>query len=245
MTENNLPTHVAVSDQTSAMISMIRDVAMAPDADQKVATMRELLAMEKDMRKEMAERAMNEQLAILDIPVVKKNGRIPLPSKDGTVRDVLFAKWEDMARVLKPLLREHGMSLRFDTLPRPGEGGGTILIGFLSHRDGAMRTAQVSLPLDSGPGRNNLQAMGSSISYGKRYVAGMLLNIVTENEDDDGEKSENINVEQAAEIDNLVRETGADLKRFLKWIGAAEILAIPSLKYQKAIDELKRKKEKR
>jgi hypothetical protein len=42
------------------------------------------------------------------------------------------------------------------------------------------------LQLDTGPGRNQNQAMGSTLSYGKRYTAEMLLNIVREGEDTDG-----------------------------------------------------------
>jgi hypothetical protein len=44
----------------------------------------------------------------------------------------------------------------------------------------------MTLPLDTSGSKNNVQAVGSSTSYGKRYTATLLLNIRTKGEDDDG-----------------------------------------------------------
>jgi hypothetical protein len=45
------------------------------------------------------------------------------------------------------------------------------------------------LPADVGKGRNDVQAIGSSVSYGKRYAAMAMLNLITRGlaEDDDGQ----------------------------------------------------------
>ena len=42
------------------------------------------------------------------------------------------------------------------------------------------------LPVDTSGSKNGVQAVASSVSYGKRYTAGLLLNITTTGEDDDG-----------------------------------------------------------
>jgi hypothetical protein len=54
--------------------------------------------------------------------------------------------------------------------------------------------------------KNNIQAMGSSFSYGKRYTATMLLNLVTEGEDNDGQSvpPEFINQRQIDQITDLL-----------------------------------------
>ena len=69
------------------------------------------------------------------------------------------------------------------------------------------------LPPDVGPGRNALQAMGSTLSYAKRYLAEMLFNIVRENEDDDGQAggTRRIGGDQKAQLVELMmkcREAG-------------------------------------
>ena len=231
---------MTASEQSAAMMQIFRDAVMAPDAEQKVTVLRAMMDMQREMINDQEQREMNQIIADLDIPTVKKNGKIPLPSKDGVTRDVAFAKWEDVSRVLKPILKARGLGLRFDTQPRVGDGGGCVVIGYLSYKK-IVLSAQVSVPLDTGPGRNNLQAMGSSISYGKRYVTFMLLNIVAEGEDDNGAGADSITLEQAAEIDLRLRETGADIPRFLKWIGAPAVPSIQAKNYNKAMAELKKK----
>lgn len=140
---------------------------------------------------------------------VKKNGIINLGAgKDGKDRLVPFATWEDMDDILRPLLREHSLFLTFDSDAR--EGGGMTIRGTLRHRSGHFLSASIPLPIDTGPGRNNLQAMGSTLSYGKRYTTEMLLNIVREGADDDGKLGGTrfISEEQAATLRKKCEEAG-------------------------------------
>jgi hypothetical protein len=137
-----------------------------------------------------------------------------------------------------------GLSLSFTAPPRQADGGGAAMVGRLSHVQGAFREAEISLPLDSGPGRNNLQAMGSTISYGKKYLAFMLLNIVTEGEDDDGRgANEVIENARAVEIDLLITEVKADKAKFLKFMKASSVPEILAKDYDKAITMLNAKRK--
>jgi ERF superfamily len=207
--QQNVPAPTTPASEATAMLQMIKEVATTPGVN--VEAIRAMLDMQRQLTQDQSERAMNESLARLILPHVKKNGKIPLPSKDGATRDVAFAKWEDVDTVIRPLLMKEGLSLSFTAPPRQADGGGAAMVGRLSHVQGAFREAEISLPLDSGPGRNNLQAMGSTISYGKKYLAFMLLNIVTEGEDDDGKgANEVIDNARAVEIDLLITEVKAD-----------------------------------
>lgn len=230
-----LPT--TAQEQATALLQIIKEVALTPGAN--IDAMKVMMDMQRQLTKDQAERALNGALANLNLPHVKKNGKIPLPSKDGPVRDVSFAKWEDIDTVIRPLLRAEGLSLSFTAPPRTADGGGAIMIGRLSHRDGAFIEAQISLALDTGPGRNNLQAMGSTIAYGKKYLAFMLLNIVTEGQDDDGTSAEFISVEQAADIDLRLRNISEQYRaRFLKWAKVEHPTDINAKNYPKIIAEL-------
>ncbi|WP_409524602.1 ERF family protein [Pseudomonas sp.] len=62
------------------------------------------------------------------------------------------------------------------------------------------------LPLDTSGSKNAVQAVGSSTSYGKRYVMSALLNLTTRGEDDDGHAVPTANVTsvQAAGITALL-----------------------------------------
>src|SRR6185437_5923400 len=181
------------------------------------------------------------------LPRVKKNGTISLgKDKTGAEREVAFAKWEDMDRVIRPLMAREGFTLSFDSAARPGDGGGLIVTGTLMHKDGHTRTASMPLPLDTGPGRNNLQAVGSTLSYGKRYCAEMLLNIVREGQDDDGTGAAMrfIAAEQKAELVALQAETGANTKLFLEYLRVPSLDELPATRFAEAKAKLLEKKAK-
>src|SRR6185437_3535527 len=163
------------------------------------------------------------------LPRVKKNGTISLgKDKTGAEREVAFAKWEDMDRVIRPLMAREGFTLSFDSAARPGDGGGLIVTGTLMHKDGHTRTASMPLPLDTGPGRNNLQAVGSTLSYGKRYCAEMLLNIVREGDDDDGKRggAQFITQDDIGKLRKLIADTGTDEDRFLQFFQVTDLASL-------------------
>jgi hypothetical protein len=193
-------------------------IGLAKDPSVDVAKLDALLKMQAQMEERDAKREAVEAFTKLsaDLPRVKKNGTIDLgKDKDGRPRSIAFARWEDMDAIIRPLLTANGFTLSFDSTTR--EGGGLVITGELMHRSGHVRTATIPLPLDSGPGRNNLQAVGSTLSYGKRYCAEMLLNIVREGEDDDGHAAglRFISGEEVEQLQKLIEETGTDERRFL------------------------------
>ena len=238
--------------QADAMIQIIREVVMAPDANQKVDALRAMLDMQRQLVKDQAERAFNEGMAAMasEMPRIKKSGKVEYlvdkNKKDGPKEEAFkFARYEDIDAAVRPIMVKHGFSISYSTKPRTSEGGGLVVVGTLSHVQGHFRESEIAVALDNSGGKNNIQGMGSSSSYGKRYVLCNLLNIITEGQDDDGNAAEFITTEQAVEIDLKIVESGADKARFLKWIKAADVQSIPMTKYGKAIAELDRKaKEK-
>lgn len=218
---------VIITEGPGALLSAIVQLARDPAVD--VTKLQALLAMQERMEARQAEIEFNRALARLPSIRVKKNGIIDLTRKDGTSGgSIAFAKWEDMMTIVEPMMEREGFRLMFDTTPRSGEGGGLIVSGMLLHRDGHSRTASIPLALDTGAGRNNVQAMGSSLSYGKRYTTEMLLNIVREGEDDDGKLAGTkfITEAQCAEIETLIKGTGRDRTKFLQVYGLNDVTDI-------------------
>ncbi|UVN13408.1 hypothetical protein FBPa19_0019 [Pseudomonas phage vB_PaeP_FBPa19] len=93
-----------------------------------------------------------------------------------------YALWEDINERLKPILAKHGFALTFRT---PRNEKGVEVEGVLSHRGGHSERTSMLLPADTSGNKNAVQAVASSVSYGKRYTAGALLNYTTHGEDDD------------------------------------------------------------
>ncbi|RJO72889.1 MAG: hypothetical protein C4523_02645 [Myxococcales bacterium] len=211
------------TEQPQSLLPAI--IALAKDASVDVAKLDALLRMQAEMEDRQARREFTEAFSRLSakLPRVKKNGTIDL----GKGRAIPFAKWEDMDAVIRPVYSAEGFSLTFNSAAK--EGGGLVVTGELLHSSGHSKRAEIPLPVDTGPGRNNLQAVGSTLSYGKRYCAEMLLNIVREGDDDDGVKGgvSFVTPEQVAELEALIDETGTDEQKFLAATGAAHLAEIP------------------
>lgn len=225
-----------------SLLNIIAEAARNPDTN--IANLQALLQMQREVMADQAKIAFAraEWRLRKDLPQIPKNGTIDLGSK-GKIK---FARWEDMAEVIQPLMDREGFTLSFDTEERARDGGGSIVIGTLTHIDGHHKTARFSLPLDSGPGRNSLQAAGSTLSYGKRYVTELLLNIVRRGEDDDAHAAgvRYITEAQKNELINLIRETKADTVAYLRAMGVNSLDEIEQKNAAAALNALLAKKAK-
>jgi len=230
---------VATIEKPTAVLDIISRVASDPNLDaSKLMTL--LDAQERIMNKN-AEIAFNDAMSRLSskMPRIVRSGSVGYKNKDsGKMEEAFkFARWEDIDQKIRPLLAEEGFSLSFNSQAR--EGGGAVITGTLSHVGGHSRSASLPLALDNSGGKNNIQGMGSTISYGKRYTATMLLNIVTIGEDDDGDGDHDILTnEQAVEIDLMIPKDPAYKTRFLKFMGVKDVQSIHAGDYQKAVDAL-------
>lgn len=178
--------------ESAAILSVIERMATNPEIDPD--RIERFIALKERMDKEVARKAFAAALAAMqsEMPVIEENGRIEVRKKDqqgnrtGEVQQsTTYALWEDINEAIRPVLKEHGFALMFRTGQTP-EGKVTVT-GILSHREGHQEETTISLMHDSTGSKNAVQAMGSSISYGKRYTASALLNITSRGEDDDGE----------------------------------------------------------
>lgn len=236
---------LAHAGDTGSMLSIIARAASDPAVD--VQKMTALLDMQERILAKQAEAAFNGALARLSahMPRVSKKGTIKLVTKEGVDKgSIPFARWEDVDSVIRPLMRQEGFTLSFNAQPRTGEGGGAVVSGTLLHAEGHSRTVSIPLALDSGAGRNNLQAMGSTLSYGKRYCAEMLLNIVREGADDDGATggAEFITPDQAAHIISQIRALGVVQEKFLAMLKAPTVEQISTENHEKALHMLAMKR---
>lgn len=225
--------------EAGAIVSMIERFATDPNVN--IEKLERLVAMHERMKAQQAKAAYTAALAAMQpkLPAITERGKIQI-SRDA--RPMTYARWEDINDAIKPVLAEHGFALSF----RTGEADGRITVtGVLSHADGHTEETTMRLPLDQSGSKNAVQAVGSSTSYGKRYTACALLNLTSRGEDDDGrgaKKATPITPEQRDRIQSLIVEVGADIPRFLTFIGFERIEDITTDEYQGAIDALEAKR---
>ncbi len=174
-----------------SMFQLIMRAVQDPACDP--VKMAQLLELSRQIRGDDAKAAYVSALVALKplLPIIDRKGRIVIyeKGKEKTpatlIQSTPYALWEDIDAAITPILHAHGFVLTF----RCGAGleGRITVTGVLSHEQGHSEETTMQLPLDTSGSKNNVQAVGSSTSYGKRYTAGLLLNLRTKGEDDDGE----------------------------------------------------------
>lgn len=250
-TRHDTPGTAVVSHEVPGnLLSAI--VTMAKDPSVDVEKLQALLAMQERLEARQAEAEYNAAFARLQmkLPRIKKNGVLEYPidkmKPDGPKRKIAnFAKWEDVDTAIRPLLDEEGFSLSFNSAPRVGDGGGLLVTAILRHRSGHATRTDIPVPLDGSGGKNALQGYGSSLAYGQRYSTRAALNLVFEDEDDDGARGglRFITEAQAADLHALIAETGTDDARFCNTFSVAKIENLEEANYVPARNMLLAKRK--
>lgn len=232
--QENLP---AVTTE-KAMIQRIAEMAADPNCDPD--KMEKLLNVQIKMMDRQAKIEYDQALADLQMAMPRITARGQIKNRAGEVTSN-YMKYEDIDAVIRPLLQQFGFSLLHD---RQDSDGKMIITTILKHRAGHQESVSIPLPYDTPNAlKSPLQAAASTASFGKRHNVCSLLNIVAEGEDDDGVSTGHIKIDdtQAKEINDALRETGADVARFLQFMGVDCVENIPMKHYGKAYTALRRK----
>lgn len=168
------------------LLAQVIAAAKDPQIDAaKMETLARLVNSQQDREREIEfNRAKNA--AIMEMPVITKDGRIVIRKQGEQPREQgRFARFEDIDRVCRPILQRHNLAISFEMNER--QGGGITVTPILSHANGMNeRGGGFPVPPETSGSKNAAQAMGSSAKYGQRYSYCAMLNIVTEGVDDDG-----------------------------------------------------------
>lgn len=188
--------------------------------------MERLLAMHERMTSRQAQAEFADAMAAMqaELPAIGERGN--------AAGRYTFALWEDINQVIKPILQRHGFALTFRTDTKDG----VTVTGVLSHRNGHREETSITLPADPSGNKNAVQAVASSVSYGKRYTAGALLNLTSHGEDDDAYTAgvEYITDDQEATLRETAEAVGADVQKFLAYMKVERFSDIRAKDFNKA-----------
>jgi len=213
---------VPMTDPTQIM-ALIADVAKTPGIDPD--RLDKLLALQERIMDRNAKAAFDQAMAQMQphLPVIDRKGRIIVREKDKNtgertgkeLQNTPYAKWEDINEAMTPVLSQFGFAQTFRV---EGGAGSTVAVTtILSHEAGHREQTTIILPHDSTGSKNSVQAIGSAISYGKRYGSGALLNFTTRGEDDDGKTAgggpvvvgDPLTDEEFMQLNELIEAAGA------------------------------------
>jgi ERF superfamily len=240
------------ADSPSAFLALIGRVARDPRAD--VEKLERMMAMYERLKAKEAELAYNaakgrilKKLAL--IKIVKNRSALYEIEKGnpqkGTYEAFKYAPLEEIDKHLRPLLAKEGMDLSYSDESRGG--GGILIRGRLNHLPGGhYEDSFMPASLDTTGGKSDVQAVGSTNSFLRRYVACNIFNIVVVGDDDDGTGG-TIDEDQTKAILDLIKKAKVG-RKFLKYMKAqsveeagsleAAVATIAARDYRKAISTL-------
>ena len=101
-----------------------------------------------------------------------------------------YVTYAKLDKALRPIYSDEGFALSFDTaeIEKPDT---VRVVCYVSHTAGHTRTYHIDMPADGkgakgGDVMTRTHATGSAVSYGKRYLLGMIFNVTVGEKDDDG-----------------------------------------------------------
>jgi hypothetical protein len=242
------------------ILAMIERASRDPTVD--VEKFERLMAMRERLEADRASIAFAEAFTQLQprLPAIDRRGRIVVYSKADReraggvptdaqpIQQTPYATLDDILEALRGPLGEHGFSLRFEHETTADNRLATTAI--LRHRTGhSERATTPPLKHDSTGSKNDVQAIGSALTYGRRYALMAVLPIVShapQDADDDGKRAGAalIDADQLAQVQQLLEETKSDLVVFFDTLGCSGFTDLTVKQFKRGVALLNEKKRR-
>ena len=230
---------MAVREEPSAL-NLI--AAMASDPNVDVAKFKALVELQQSILAQQAEAEYNRAMSLAQAdmePIVRDANNSHTRSK--------YATLERIDAAIRPIYTRHGFALSSNSEPIPN---GVRVLCEVTHSAGHKKLHKLEGALDTAgakgaSNKTDIQGLGSSITYLRRYLTIMIFNLALTNEDDDGNKAGGgfIDAATVTLINDLIKQTSANKDAFLDWLGAEDVESISVRDKAKAINGLMAKKK--
>lgn len=140
-----------------------------------------------------------------------------------------------------PHMSENGLSHRWETKQ---EGDQISVACVITHEQGHSERTELTAPPDESGGKNSIQAIGSTVSYLERYTFMAATGLAASDMDNDGGLlGEVISEKQAADLEALITEVGANKDSFLKTCKTDKLESLPAKMFKGAVARLEQKRK--
>lgn len=224
------PAEVAIAHPTPVTPMEMLGAALARGDD--LTVLEKLMDLQDRHERKEARKAFDAAIsdAKAKIPPITKNRRVNFESKTGGAKtDYMHEDLAEIARVITPILSDHGLSYRFRTHYAPNEP--VMVTCIISHRMGHSEENTLPGPPDNSGNKNSLQAIGSTLTYLQRMTLKASLGLAASNDDDgrgsSGDSDPPIDAEQLKALQALLDKGGTDIEKFCAHF---KVEALPDLR---------------
>ncbi len=155
-----------------------------------------------------------------------------------------FADLADAVDAAVPALSKWGLSHDWST--DQGDGGLITVTCTLTHEQGHSKKTSLLASPDTTGSKNNLQAIGSTISYLERYTFLAITGLAAKGMDDDAktvDTLDTINEEKIADLEALITEVGSNKAAFMRYCKVTDFGQILAKNYRFAVQALEAKRK--
>lgn len=230
-------------DEPRGAMTPMQMISAAIESGQGIEVLDKLMALQERWEANQGRKAFDNAMAAVkaELPVVMKSREVDFTTQKGRTN----YRYEDFAQIAKqidPVLTRHGLSYRFRT--EQLDGGMVKVTCIIAHRDGHFVENSLSAGRDESGNKNNIQAVGSTVTYLQRYTLKAALGIAV-SADDDGKGSEPLDLiteDQVIELRELAESVDADVKAFCKYLRVETLADLPASRFAGAVAALEKKR---
>lgn len=210
---------VAESSSINSLMQIISNAATDPNYDAN--KLMHLLEVKEKWEAQEARKAFVKALNDFKAnpPTLSKNKRVSFKTSSGKT-EYDHASLDHVSEEIGKALAKHNLSHRWDV--EQLDGGMIRVTCVLTHSMGHSERVPMQAGSDQSGGKNNIQAIGSTVTYLERYTLLAATGMAVKGQDDDGKASnpvQRVSKDQELDIVAKLQETDSDEQRFLQFFG--------------------------
>lgn len=219
-------------------------IASAVSRGASIETIERLIALQERMESNEARKAFVAAMAEFKAEslTIVKNKQVGFASKGSDIRTAYsHATLDTIVAAVGPKLAEVGLSYRWKT--EQLEGGLIQVSCIVRHILGHTEETALRASPDQSGSKNNVQAVGSTVTYLSRYTLMSALGLASADQDDDGSGGEDstITLEQVSELQDVLAAGNANIGAFCKYLNISALVDITAANFPSAMAAAKKK----
>ncbi|WP_019219013.1 ERF family protein [Bartonella florencae] len=223
-------------ETNSTAMELILERALQSDVD--LDRLKSLLELrEKEIKRQERQNFVHDLSTMqMEYKEIQKNATNPHTNSQ-------YATLDKYLDAIKDSLSKYRFSL-FSRIKEQNSNGITVEMT-LKHISGNEISTQGTFPFDATGSKNNIQAVGSTITYARRYLLGMLLNVASKEDDTDGNPPiKKAFPQQINEIRRLIVQTQSEEAKVLDYVKVKNLTDMSEGQAQIVLHLLKDKQNK-
>ena len=188
MTAKNIVAKIDPKPSAPAPITPMQMLQIAVEQNADLDKLTKLMDLQERWEANEARKAFVSAKAAFsaEVPTINKNKLVDFKSRDERKAGTSYhhATLDNVAETLSPLLGKHGLAYSWET--EQLDGGMIRVTCVLTHEMGHSERVSLQAGPDQTGNKNNIQAVGSTVTYLQRYTLLAITGTATKDQDEDG-----------------------------------------------------------